>query len=47
VDISQVSQYSATAEIVMGKGHKPTERQDFDARSVIEHLGPSIQRPQV
>jgi hypothetical protein len=44
-DVSQVSQYQASAEIVTGKGPKPAERHAFDARSVIEHLGPSIQHP--
>ncbi len=45
VDVSQVSQYQASAEIVIGKCPKPAEHGAFDARSVIEHLGPSIQRP--
>ncbi len=31
----------------MGKGAKPADRNAFDARSVIEHLGPAIQRPSV
>ena len=43
--MTQVSQYQASAEIVIGKGPKPSERGAFDARSVIEHLGPTIQRP--
>lgn len=43
MDVSQVSQYDASAEVIVGKGPKPAGA--FDARSVIEHLGPSIQRP--
>ena len=45
MDVTQVNQFEASAEIVMGKGPKPADRGAFDARSVIEHLGPSIQRP--
>lgn len=45
VDVTQVSQYQASAEIVIGKGAKPADHRAFDARSVIEHLGPAIQRP--
>jgi hypothetical protein len=44
LDVNQVSQYQASAEVIMGKGPKPTEHA-FDARSVIEHLGPSLKRP--
>jgi hypothetical protein len=45
VDVTQVSKYQASAEIVIGKGPKPDDQGAFDARSVIEHLGPTIQRP--
>jgi hypothetical protein len=45
VDVTQTNAYRATAEIVMGRGPKPADRGAFDARSVIEHLGPTIQRP--
>jgi len=45
VDVTQISQYQASAEIVLGKGAKPADGSAFDARSVIEHLGPGIQRP--
>jgi hypothetical protein len=44
IDIDQTSQYQASAEIIIGKGAKPDARA-FDARSVVEHLGPSIKRP--
>ena len=46
LDVQQTSEYKASAEIVMGKGPKPADRSAFDAHSVIEHLGPTIQRPQ-
>ncbi len=42
VDYSQTNRYEATAEIVLGRGPKPNDRQAFDARSVVEHLGPAI-----
>jgi len=44
LDVDQTSEFKASAEIVMGKGPKPADRSAFDARSVIEHLGPTIQR---
>jgi hypothetical protein len=38
---------SASAEIVLGKGPKPAgDTETFDARAVIENLGPRIQRPE-
>ncbi len=45
LDVQQTSEFKATAEIIMGKGPKPADRSAFDARSVIEHLGPTVQRP--
>jgi hypothetical protein len=44
-DYDQVNQFQATAEIVMGHGQKPANRQAFDARSVLEHLSSSIRPP--
>lgn len=45
-DLNQISQYDATAEIVMGRGPKPAgDRRAFDARQVMQNLGPSIQLP--
>lgn len=44
MEVDQVNRYEASAEILIGTGPKPTGA--FDARSVIEHLGPSVQRPQ-
>ena len=46
LDVNTVSQYEATAEIVMGHGAKPADRNAFDARSVISHLGPAVAHPQ-
>lgn len=45
LNVDQTSEFKASAEIVMGKGPKPADRSAFDAHSVIEHLGPTIQRP--
>jgi hypothetical protein len=45
VDYNEVNQYQATAEIILGHGQKPNDRQAFDAHSVIEHLSGSVQRP--
>jgi hypothetical protein len=45
LDVDQTSEFRASAEIIMGKGPKPGDRSAFDAHSVIEHLGPTIQRP--
>lgn len=47
VDIRTVDRYEAMAEIVMGKGAKPSDNvRAFDARAVKERLGPKIQMPQ-
>lgn len=47
VDLQQVSQYTATAEILMGRGPKPTgDRRAFNARAVIDHLRGTIQYPE-
>lgn len=46
VDIEQVRRYDASAEIVMGKGAKPTgDQHAFDAHAVVANLGPSIRYP--
>ena len=44
-DYNQVDQFQATAEILMGHGQKPNDRQAFNAHSVIEHLRGSITPP--
>lgn len=44
VDIEQVNRYEATAEIVMGKGPAPSGQRVFNAREVVQNLGPSINR---
>lgn len=45
-DYRTVRQYEAVAEIVMGRGPKPDNVRAFDARDVLNRLGPQIQRPQ-
>jgi hypothetical protein len=44
-DYRTVRQYEAIAEIVMGRGLKPDNVRAFDARDVLNRLGPQIQRP--
>lgn len=45
-DVHTVTRYEATAEIVVGRGPKPEgDRRAFDARAVLESLGPKIVRP--
>ncbi|MEE2565306.1 CC0125/CC1285 family lipoprotein [Hyphobacterium marinum] len=41
----EVTRYEANAEIVLGRGPAPDERAAFDARDVLENLGPDIVRP--
>ncbi|GGO98322.1 CC0125/CC1285 family lipoprotein [Stakelama pacifica] len=46
VDVRTVDRYQAMTEIVMGKGPKPADNvRAFDARSVIDNLGPTIKMP--
>jgi len=45
VDIEQVNRYEAAAEIVMGHGPAPEGQRVFNAREVVQNLGPSITRP--
>ncbi|MDF2389179.1 hypothetical protein JMG10_47655 [Nostoc ellipsosporum NOK] len=45
-DYRTVTQYEAMAEVVMGKGPKPSDNlRAFDAHEVVSRLGPSIQMP--
>jgi len=45
VSYDQIQQYEATAEILIGHGPKPKDKQAFDARSVIEHLSGAVRPP--
>ena len=46
MDIRTIEKFEATAEIVMRRGAKPADDPvAFDARAVLENLGPRIQRP--
>lgn len=45
VDVRTVDRYEAVAEIVLGRGPKPAEVRAFNARDVIQNLGPSIVVP--
>lgn len=45
-DTRRVTRFEASAEIVMGHGAKPAGDEDaFDAREVIQNLGPRLARP--
>ncbi len=46
VDVQTVDKYEASAEIIIGEGPKPRDNvRAFDARAVVDHLGPSIVMP--
>jgi len=45
-DVREIDRYEASAEIVMGRGQKPAgDLNAFDAREVIQNLGPRVTRP--
>jgi hypothetical protein len=45
-DVRTIDRYEATAEILMNRGPKPAgDPMAFDARSVVENLGPRMVRP--
>jgi hypothetical protein len=47
VDVRTVDRYEASAEVVMFRGGKPAgDPRAFNAREVIDNLGPRIQRPE-
>lgn len=46
MDVRTIQKFEATAEIVLGRGAKPADDPAaFEARAVLENLGPRIQRP--
>ncbi|MCC2976209.1 hypothetical protein LK533_05910 [Sphingomonas sp. PL-96] len=46
-DVRTVDKYEAMAEILVGRGPKPANNvRAFDARAVIENLGPRVQMPE-
>ena len=46
MDVRTVEKFEATAEIVMRKGPKPADDpRAFDARGVMENIGPRVMRP--
>ena len=46
VDVRTIDKFDASAEIVMAHGPKvPGDPKAFDARAVMDNLGPRIQRP--
>lgn len=48
VDVREITKYRANAEVRFGNGPKPAGHSNaFDARSVIENLGPTIKLPDI
>ena len=48
LDVMEITQYTATAEIVMHKGPKPAgDMNAFDAREVLQHLSQDLHRPSI
>jgi hypothetical protein len=45
IDVRTVTNYEASAEIVMFRGRRPDDPRSFDARQVMQNLGPRIERP--
>jgi hypothetical protein len=45
IDVRTVEEFEAHAEIEMGQGVTPDEKNTFDARKVRDELEPSIERP--
>ncbi len=47
IDVRTVERFEATAEIVVGRGPKPSgDPRAFDAREIMTNLGPTIVRPE-
>lgn len=47
VDVREITKYRATAEVRFGAGDQPADDERvFDAREVIDNLGPTIQLPE-
>jgi hypothetical protein len=47
IDVRQIDRYEAQAEIRTGRGPKPGDNvRAFDARQVIENLGPNVRLPE-
>lgn len=48
LEVHEITRYTASAEIIMGKGAKPAgDHRAFDAREVLQHLSQGIERPKV
>ncbi len=48
LDVMEITQYTATTEIVLNKGPKPAgDVNAFDAREVLQHLSQDMRRPAV
>jgi len=45
IDVNTVTNYEAMAEIVMYRGRKPDDPASFNAREVMQNLGPTIELP--
>ncbi len=47
VNLREITRYEAQAEIVFGRGPAPDRPDAFEAREVVENLGPRIVRPEI
>lgn len=45
-DVREITKYRATAEVKFGRGAAPDEDRSFDAREVLQNLGPTIVYPE-
>jgi hypothetical protein len=45
-DVRQIDRYEAQAEILAGRGPKPQDVRAFDARQVVENIGPNVRMPE-
>jgi len=46
VSLREVNRYEAIAEIVAGRGPAPDDPDSFNAREVVDNLGPRVRRPE-
>ena len=46
-DVREITKYRASAEVKFGRGLTPDEDRSFDAKEVLQNLGPTIVYPEV
>ncbi|MFN3815635.1 CC0125/CC1285 family lipoprotein [Brevundimonas sp.] len=45
MDVREITRFEANTEILMGRGAKPNDPNAFDAREVLQNVGPRVVRP--